>query len=353
MSRTFLSREPMSPRAGRGVLCAAALAVFTVFALSALPARGSDMLTLRINDARVRPGSQAAVVIRTYASRPIDQGQLCFRSPMLRAPSPGGAPFMTLRDVAVFSDAGDTQLSFQLDTTTSPPTILVGFSSATGTINSSDGPMAVLFFDVDPAAVVGTRLPMVLDLGLTTLVGADGQPIGIRPVDGEVRVLDPAAPLSLDATGDQVDLGVQLGVGAGKKEALALGNGQIGLVLPPALRGLPHTVSIDPRYGSASLTVDDSDPSLLRIGFRSADGSLGRVPGPFLQVAIDTSAAGPGHFAVSLDPASTFLVDAAGAPLSLQLTSGEVFLFGQGFFVGDFEAGDFSAWSQTFGTTLP
>jgi hypothetical protein len=35
-------------------------------------------LTLRVNDATVRPGGIAAAVIRTYASRGIGSGQLCF-----------------------------------------------------------------------------------------------------------------------------------------------------------------------------------------------------------------------------------------------------------------------------------
>ena len=57
------------------LLAAAAIAIV---AASVGAARKADKLTLRINDAEGARGEVVAVVLRTYSSRPLGQGQICF-----------------------------------------------------------------------------------------------------------------------------------------------------------------------------------------------------------------------------------------------------------------------------------
>jgi hypothetical protein len=331
-------------------LAVIAVAFIAILLIAPALLTAADRLTLRVNDARVRPGAAGAVVIRTYASRPIDQGQVCFRSPSLRAQSGAPQAFLTLKEVVVFSEAGDAIINVQQDFTTDPPTILVGFSSASASINESDGPLAVLYFDVASDAPVGARIEMEIDPDESSLVGADGQPIEIRPRSGEVRVIDPLDDFSFAAEGDRGDVGEMISIGAGTEESLRLSAGQVGLRIPAFLQDLPRRVMIDPRYGTAAVTVDDSDPANLLISFVSADASVGRVPGPFIRIDVDTSGAQPGMELISLDPATTFLLDANGMSLPLALDDGEVYLFGSSFFVGDFEVGDdFATWSKVIG----
>src|SRR4051794_41569110 len=80
---------------------------------------GDKSLTLRVNPAIGAPGGVVAVVLRTYAPRPVRQGQVTVR--VVRRPKPGKAlgltlealtqpvrPFLSLLGTVVYSTQGDS-----------------------------------------------------------------------------------------------------------------------------------------------------------------------------------------------------------------------------------------------------
>src|SRR4051794_37883285 len=80
---------------------------------------GDNALVLRVNPAIGAPGGVVAVVLRTYAPRPVSQGQVTIR--VVRRPKPGKAlgltlealtqpvrPFLSLLGTVVYSTQGDS-----------------------------------------------------------------------------------------------------------------------------------------------------------------------------------------------------------------------------------------------------
>jgi hypothetical protein len=332
------SRPPTRPRRWRAAAAVALLAV-------ALPA-AAGALTLRVNDSRGEPGGLVAVVLRTYAPRPIGQGQICFRAHPPLAHAAGTGPLATLEGWAVFSAGGDATGQATFDPLTQD--LLLEFSSPSASVNASDGPLAVAYFRLDGALTSGQEFVLDVDLADTVLMGQGGEvvPLAIQP--GRLRVRGPGAPLGLDADGDTVAPGQVAALGASTEELAAIGEGQIGLRYDPAVMAGPPAVTIDPRYGAASFTVEEPQAGLLIVSFTSPDGSLGMVPGGFLAALFYTDRHTPvgTHAPVTLDPDLTFLRDAQGADLPLGLGSDElVFAAPEPVFSDGFATGDLSAWS--------
>src|SRR5215210_6280751 len=104
---------------------ALAVAVLALSALAPQQAEAADKLTLRVNDARGGPGDLVSVVVRTYASRPIAQGQICIgarRNVRSRSTANSvigeaatGSPFASLEKVEVFSARQDAAFQFSFD----------------------------------------------------------------------------------------------------------------------------------------------------------------------------------------------------------------------------------------------
>lgn len=332
----------------------AAMALAVGVCAGSSPVVADDRLTLRVNDTDTRPGDLAAVVVRTYSSRPVDQGEICFRSaglmPLIgEEPEP---PLLTLEAVEVFSTEDDVHVTVTEDTSVDPPIILVGFDSPSATINDEDGPLAVLFFRISEDAPVDERIELDIDLEETQLTDPNGQPIEIRPRAGEIRVREIDDEVVIGAGGDETEQGSPLELGAETSEAVPLDSGQVTFLLPPELRDLPRTISFDPRHGNAEWTVTEPQPGRVVVAFTSIDGTLNRIPGTILRLTIDTLTAEPGTSAIALDPSGTTLTTALG-DLALEFESGQASIFGNGFFAGGFELGDFSSWSSTAGVVEP
>ena len=93
---------------------------------------GDDALTLRINDTTAEPGGRVAVVLRTYASRGVGQGQIIVRvRPKRRGVAPSG-PFVALEQAVVFSAEGDASPVDVFDS--GGQTALVEFDSPSATV---------------------------------------------------------------------------------------------------------------------------------------------------------------------------------------------------------------------------
>ena len=337
-----------------------ALAVLGLGAFLALAAANPTVaqvepLTLRLSDTEVRPGEVAAVVVRTYEPRGVGQGQLCLRA--IEPPSPPGAveegsrgigsPFADLEGVVVFSGEDDAMTVSSFDPL--DQTAVIDFESLSGTINSTDGPLAVLFFRVDAALTPGSTFELQFDAA-TFLQDPTGNPIAVEIRAGELEVLAVDAPLSVDAEGDAVGPGMVAHIGVATAEQLLLGGGEVTLVYDPAIAGGTPVVTLDPRHGSSVFSADVSTPGRVVVSFDSPDGSLNTVPGQLISVALPTRAdvAVGTLSAVSIDPSSQ-VEDASGVGLDLVLDSDVIeFIEVVGVFADGFESGDLSEWDLVF-----
>lgn len=334
----------------RLVTAAALVALLTAL----MPATVSaEPLTLRINDTAGRAGEQVAFVLRTYASRGVGQGQLCFRLVQnLNQVETGQTlgttgPLLQLEDAVVWSANGDAMSAASFDDVTQQT--VLDFSSASGTINLEDGPMAALFFRLRSDVAPGSQFEVQLDIADTFLFDPQGQPIPLELRGGELEILDPGEPHALAAEGDEVPPGAVAQIGASTEEIFPIVSGRIDLLYDPAVVSARPQVTMDPRHGAATAVVDLSQAGRVSVQFQSLGGELNEVPGQFLRVALplrsdlDIGTIVP----LSLDPAVSVLEGPLGTyPLRLEADVLTV-IAAEPLFVDGFESGDLDAWSNS------
>ncbi len=317
-------------------LLAPFLAACAVLATAAPAAFAQEVepLTLRVNDSMGLPGGLVAVVLRTYASQSVGQGQVCFKptkkgaAPALThsqaaAPADGG-PFASFVRARVFSELSDARAKATWDEATQ--ILDVEFRSPSGTINNVDGPLAAFYFRLADTLLPGEVYDLQLDLANSFLLGPDGSPIPIDVRAGELTIRAEAQPYEAEASAEDTIPGETAFLGLTTFEVWRLSSGQIGFQYDPAIAAGPAEVFIDPRYGNATLTVDEPAPGLIVASVTSADASLNRLPGEIVSIRLPTRAdIPPGtRSAVSLDPALTFLIDRQGVELTLALEDDEI-----------------------------
>lgn len=320
-------RHPVS----RGVFAAA---VLSLLALIPEPASASDRLTLRVNDARGGPGDLVAVVVRTYASRPIGQGQLCIGARrttraastalLSEAAASTDAPFVKLERAEVFSAKGDARFSVSFD----EQEATLKFNSPTGSINAADGPLAVLYFRLSNAVTDGQVFEISVDVSESTLFDGSGQRIEIESKPGRLEIRDDGQggeddELEVKVSAGRVKAGKVARVTIGTGAPIALASGRIALRYDPKLASGRPWVKVDPRYGKATVVVNTDTPGLVTIVFQSPDKSLNRVPGDLFEVRLPVSRQAPrGRTALTFDRTLTFARDDDGDLLDLKLTNG-------------------------------
>lgn len=324
-------------RSLRFPLCSAliVLAILLAAAPEALARRGEQSLKLRVNDAIGKPGGTVAVVLRTYAARPIRQGQISLR--VRRRPAGKAAltlaeltqplrPIATLERVVVYSTRLDATNQSSLSGAPESQAVKVQFASPSATVNASDGPLAVFFLRLDPSLTPGQTYLLEVDPGVTSLADASGRAITIEPVNAELTVRAPTAPLALEAEGDEVEPGETAELGVETREPFPISGGRVTLRFDPAVAAAPPSVVMDARYGKAKFQVDRSKPGVLVVNFQSPDKTLNTVPGAFLGVNLPTraSAAIGTSSPITLDPAGTYLLSVRGRKLKLKLENGEL-----------------------------
>lgn len=316
----------------RTALGAAVLALFT---LVPQEASAGDKLALRVNDARGGPGDLVAVVVRTYASRPIGQGQICIgarrsvrgraraAATLGQATAPAAAsPFAKLEKVEVFSAKQDAvfQVSWNGEEAD------VTFRSPTGSINAVDGPLAVFHFRLSNAVKEGEVYDLDLDIADTFIVASSGERLQIEPKPGELEIRDDGGEdeqIGLAATGGRVRAGKVARVTLSTEERIPLSSGRIALRYDPKVVSARPWVRIDPRYGKATVLVSTDTPGLVVISFQSPDRSFNRVPGDLFEVRMPISRKAPrGRSPLTIDPGLTFLRDEDGDPLDLEIRNG-------------------------------
>ena len=304
------------------------LSVCVVLGARAGAAAGKDTLTLRVNDAIGEPGGLAAVVIRTYASRPAGQGQICIVTRAGRARS-GGAesgPFAELVDYRVFSKKNDAVSVAAMEDGAGGQTILIEFSSESATINRKDGPLAVLLFRLRGDLGPNQRFAVELDLTQTELIGRGGEKIRLEPRGGELLVRRPSDPYLAEAEDDKIEPGERAEIGLGTFEPVGMSEGRIGLRFDPDLVAGKIRVKMKKQHGKRRFRADRSEPGLVLVTFRSKNASFNTVPGELLAVDFKTPRGTPvgTRSRVWLDPALTFFVDADGDILPFELEDGEL-----------------------------
>jgi hypothetical protein len=301
-------------------------------------ARDGEALTLRVNDAVARPGGTFAVVLRTYAPRPVRQGQVQVRvrkraragrqvtalplDALTGLPTAAQAP-VTLLSAVVYSQRGDSVSSASLLGTGDNQTVMVQFQSPSGTVNATDGPLAVLRMRLAADVAPGEVLDLDIDPS-SFLTDAQGRPVQLEPRAATLTVRAPNAPFQVEAEGDDVAPGETAELGFQTFEPFPISGGQVALRYAPRVaRGVP-VVRIDPRYGNATFQVNRSTPGLLIVTFQSPDRTLNTVPGTIVSIDLPTNARlRPGVTTrLILDPERTFLRSVRGRKLRLQMENG-------------------------------
>jgi len=277
-----------------------------------------DALAIRVGDAVGVPGGTIAIVLRTYASRPIGQGQLCLRAP---APTPVDRPMAAVPSAEVFSASDDASSGLTVLLEQDPQAIVLEFGSPSATINADDGPLAVFFVQLEETVSPGEVFELQLDLENSSLLDQNGQPIPILPRNGRLRIRAPDEPLDVTASAEKTFPGGIALLSFQTKEPFPISSGRVGFQYDTAIAaGLP-VVSMDPRYGASSFSVDLTTPGRVVVDFLSWDNSLNSIPGDLVTVRIPTLVTVlPGTLSpVSLDPDQTFLRDEHGVERNLAI----------------------------------
>lgn len=317
------------------------VAVLAFFSLGLQEASAADRLALRTNDAEGAPGGVVAVVIRTYASRPIGQGQICFRArrpPRRTAASTANAtanatispaaatdpgnPFVRLERAVVFSANGDARFTSSYVNGEAE----LSFNSPSGTINAADGPLAVLYFRLADWVSPGQEFEMSVELDESVIFEKSGQRVAIEPRPGRLRIRHPSDDFELEVETVAVVPGRVARLGIETERNLALSSGRIALRYDPRIAAAPPRIRRDRRYGFFNMTVDNSTPGLLVVDFVSPGATLNRVPGKIFDIRLPTLASvRPGtRVELTLDENLTYLVDIRGRMLPLEIEDGEL-----------------------------
>jgi hypothetical protein len=299
---------------------------------------GGKDLVLRVNPAIGAPGGVVAVVLRTYAPRPVRQGQVAIR--VVRRPTPPKAklglsvaeltqplrPFQSLLSAVVYSLRNDSSNQAALHGQTDGQMATASFQSPSGTINAADGPLAVFKFRLDPSVQPGDTFDLSLDPVQTGLTDEQGLPITLAPRADVLTVRAPSAPYLLEADGDKVRPGEVAELSVNTYEPFLVSGGRITLTWRPRFAGGPPSVRTDPRYGKATYAIDASRPGRLVVNFTSPDASLNSVPGSLLTITMPISAtvALGRSSPFSFDAAGTWLLNRRGRKIPLQLQNGKI-----------------------------
>jgi hypothetical protein len=296
-----------------------------------------DGLTLRVNDAFAEPGGLAAIVIRTYATKPISQGQVCFRSRPVAVTSQKTAPvsgaaavnsdiFESLVGVKVFAKRKDAVAAASFDGAAGDRAIMIEFSSDSGSINKVDGPLAVIYYRLSNNVSPGDEYQIEIDAANTGVFDDNGNPIRFAPRAGRLRIRHSSEPFEAEAEGDKIRPGERAELGLETFEPVAMASGQIGFFYDPAIASGKPKVKLGRKYGKRRFSVDKSTPGLVFVTFRSPNNSWNMVPGEILSVKLPTSSRVKigTRSKVTIDPSLTFFVDSAGDLLPYEFEDGTV-----------------------------
>jgi hypothetical protein len=291
-----------------------------------------------VNPAIGEPGGLVAVVLRTYAPRPVSQGQVTIRT--VRRPGTAALfsgltkaaltapvrPFATLVSATVYSTQGDSVAQALLNGLPDSQTTQLKFQSPSGTVNAADGPLAVFLYRLDPSVQPGDIYDLTMDASPTFFKDENGKTINLTLRAGTLTVRAPGAPYAAEADSVKAAPGTLADGGVSTFEPFGMSAGRVTVTWDPQAAAGPPAVTLDPRYGKAVFTVDSSQPGRLVVEFESADASFNTVPGTIVAISLPI-AAGAAIGTVSpftFDPDNTWFLDANGKRLNVELQNGTI-----------------------------
>lgn len=306
-----------------------------------------EPLVIRVSDAWTTPGGQAAIVLRTYASRPVRRGKIVVRrgAGLVAGVS---APIQSWDSALLFNAAGESMPVDLVPTQDGLGIELDFLDNVAFEFNRTDGVVAVLYATVSPGAVPGDY-PLLGDDAASELHDPEDDSVLLQLRPGELRIRSAAAPVELGSGNVEVHPGSGAEIEIGTGERFSIGSGTLVVEYDPAilLDGAVPTVTTDVRHGLANLTIDTSVPGTIEIGIDSPDGSLNsEVPGDLLVVHLPTDPA----IALGTDSPLTFgvgteLFDPGQAPLDVFYEGGFLqFRSNPDVFRDNFGIGDFGWW---------
>jgi hypothetical protein len=313
MPKTMRTRRTL-----RGPLLGSLLVCLPAGAAEPVASIGVEPLVIRVQDAIGAPGGPAAIVFRTYASRPIRRGRLATiassQNALAGAELAGEPdPIASYDGGQIFSAQGDVIDTFEFDETSQ--TLDAEFESLSATINAEDGAFGVIFVTLAAGLTPGTDYDLAVDAGVSFLTNPSDNAIAIQPRPGRLRIRGAATGLEVDVEGGPVQSGSGAVVEIGTKEPRDLASGRIVVAYDPAIAlGLP-VVTTDPRYGEALLTVTHPESGRVQIDFTAPAQDFNRVPGSILVLTLPTV---PG------------IPNGTDSPISVLTGPGQSALFGPG-----------------------
>lgn len=343
----------MSARARDGRPWGARFALAGVLFCPALPPAGNpepiEPLVIRVSDAWTTPGGQAAIVFRTYASRPVRRGKIVVRGGAGATRGGGGpAPIVSWDGALLFNAAGETRPVDLVPTPDGLGIELDFLDNADFDVNRTDGVVAVLYATVAAGASPGDY-PLLGDDEASELRDPENDQVLFRIRSGELRIRAAATPVEFECGDTEVQPGSGAEIEIGTGERFAIGSGTLVLEYDPAilLPGAVPTVWADSRHGLANLTLDTSIPGRIEIGIDSPDGSLNaQVPGDLVVVHLPTDPSIPlGTDSPVSFGAGTELFDPNQAPISVVYEGGMLeFRADPDIFSDNFGIGDLGWW---------
>ena len=289
-------------------------------ALLSTPAQARDTLRLRVHDAIAVPGGRAAVVLRTYAPRPVGVGQICFRasSSAIGGGQTAAGPFASLESWTVFPDGEDVASDVSVQHRPDGMEILVDFESLSGAVNRHDGPLAVFFFRVAEDVQVGQRFEVTVDLPNTTLFDPAGQAITVEPRAGELAIRAPSDRYLVAFEGDEIEPGETAELELQTYEPFEIASAHLVLRYRKRLAAGSPVVRVDPRHGRRRVEIDTSRNGRIVVDLESANASFNSVPGSIVRAALPTRADVRGAFPIKVVRRKSFMVDAEGQTLPVR-----------------------------------
>ena len=233
---------------------------------------------------------------------------------------------LTLLSAVVYSQRNDSTSQANLTGQPDSQTAIVKFASPSGTVNASDGPLAVFRFRVDPSVQPGQTFDLSIDPASTGITDASGQPVALEPRGATLTIRTPSAPYLIEADGDKAEPGEMAELSVNTYDPFLTSGGRITLTWDPKIAGSVPTVLMDPRYGKASFTVNTGKPGRLVVDFKSPDTSYNSTPGSIISIAmrISASASIGATSPFRFDPAGTYLLNRRGKKIPIRMEHGEI-----------------------------
>jgi len=277
-------------------------------------------LPLVIEDLEAAPAGEIQLILRAGAPIPLGSGSLVVE--IFEHGGPAAAPFASVGSATAFASTGAASATATL--ASGGQRLEIAFTGdAGGVLNESAGPLVAIRLTLAAGLAEDDRFDLKLDKSSLALEAPTGEAIpAVLTERGRLRLRTPrAGEGELSAEGAEVPPGSLALFGAATAQPFAIGSGTVEVLYDPAIADGAPTISIDPRYGAATIdAVAEPVPGDLLVTFHSTGGTLNAdLYGLFLTVALPLRADLPlGTVSpVALGPA-TALADPAGAPIAIE-----------------------------------